>query len=444
MNPLKYIDNQASTYADENSESIVTACVLIRPELIDCVIDLLPDESAFTNRACSDFYVAAVGLYARRGIFDTAMLFTEMKRLGMETATEENLHAICAGPQHVSEELIVEHARRVIDCKRVRDAYFTMADAVWKLGNNPDDLQSIVDQAADQISEISAGTTQSKSIPLATLIREHQRSVLSDSKDEAYQTGFRTLDQWLRGGIRPGEVMVIGGRPGQGKSALGMNIMLKTSARGNPCAFFTIEMSAQQLASRAAAVCGCPMNADSRDAEKLEHAATELEKLPAQIIDMPTGKAGEIRSYVRSLSRRGGYKVFVVDYLQLVRIGKDGIEEYQRVTMASQAMKQIAREYGVAMIVLAQINRDGGKKERPTMSDLKGSGSIEQDADQIILIHNPQDDDDCEPELILAKHRNGRTGTVAVQYRAAQTLFIDNGEKTFTSAKDSWRTSIPI
>lgn len=441
---MTYTDKHMGLYADQNSEAVLTAIVLINPKLIDAVIDIVPDGSLFVNAACSDFYDAAVTLYLKRGMFDTAMIMSELKRRGVDTGTEANIDLICSSTQVVDEQHAIEHATRVLHCQRVRDAHNAMTEAVWRLANEPDDMQTIIDEAADQINDISAGTTQSESIPLGRLMREHQRRLLEGKPDTVYPLGFRTLDQWLRGGIRPGEVMVVGGRPAQGKSALGMNIMLKTAARGNPCVFFTIEMSAQQLATRAAAVCGCPMNANQSDADKIEHAAVELEKLPVEIIDMPSGKASDIRSHVRSLSRRRGFKVFVIDYLQLVRIGKDTLEEYQRVTMASQAMKQIAREYGVAMIVLAQINRDGGKKERPTMSDLKGSGSIEQDADQIILIHNPPDDQECEPELILAKHRNGRTGTVAVEYRRAQTLFVDQGEKQFTTAKETWRTNIPV
>lgn len=441
---MTHTDKHMGIYADENSETVLTALVLIKPKLIDSVIDIVPDGSAFVNAVCSDFYDAAVTTYLNRGMFDTAMVTTEVKRRGLDTGTTENLKQILDSAQIVDEQHAIEHATRVLHCQRVREAHNAMTEAVWRLANDPDEMQSIIDEAADQINDISAGTTQSESVTLGRLMREHQRRILEGKPDVVFPLGFRTLDGWLRGGIRPGEVLVIGGRPGQGKSALGMNIMLKTAARGNPCAFFTIEMSAAQLATRAAAVCGCPMNANQSDADKIEHAATELEKLPVEIVDMPNGKASDIRSHVRSLSRRHGFKVFVVDYLQLVRIGKDTLEEYQRVTMASQTMKQIAREYGVAMIVLAQINRDGGKKERPTMSDLKGSGSIEQDADQIILIHNPPDDPDTEPELILAKHRNGQTGTVAVEYQRARTLFVDQGEKQFTTAKDTWRSNIPV
>jgi replicative DNA helicase len=421
-------------YAKPTSEGSVIGSMILEPDLIDMVAEILPDPEAFTNRVYGDMYEIALSIYHRCNTLDMTLMVGELERRNLskldgydpvKIATEVNYTHNC--------EI---HAHEVARCFKVRKAWAVLAEGTWRLGKDPENVEEVLGITADEISSLAIGIGKSVVSPAGSVAREIQAAIESDEQDDSVPTGFRTIDGWLRGGVRPGEVMVIGGRPGQGKTALGVNIAIQAASAGYPSAVLSIEMSRKEIARRMMAYFDCPMNATKRDRARITEAVEVIQSLPLTIVDMPGGELSKVRGYVRSMSRTHGVRLFVLDYIQLVRTGKDSMEEYQRVTLASQAMKQIAREYGVAMLVLAQVNRDGGKKERPTMADLKGSGSLEQDADQIVLVHNPQNSD-TPPELILAKHRNGQTGTVSAFYRAALTRFEDRGEKQFTNEPDS-------
>lgn len=420
-------------HADEYAEGCVIASILYDPPLMDEVEPILPSHEAFVNRVYGDTYDSCLSIYARHGKFDLTMLNAEFRRRGYHPADGYDVRKIAEGLAYVHNWDV--HAETVAKCWLVRKAWAAMADGQYRLKNDPDSVESILNATADEISVLTMGAGQSYVSSAGDISAEIEQSILSDQPDESIPTGFRTLDGWLRGGVRPGEVMVIGGRPGQGKTALGVCMALQASMSGYPSVVMSIEMSRKEIGRRMMAYLGCPMNANKRDEAAIREARQTLQDLPLDVVDLPGGELAKIRGYVRSKSR-AGFRLFVLDYIQLVKTGKDSFEEYQRVTIASQSMKQIAREYGVAMLVLAQVNRDGGKKERPTMADLKGSGSLEQDADQIVLVHNPQSDD-TDPELILAKHRNGQTGTVSVGYRAAMTKFEDKGEKRWTNEPET-------
>jgi len=413
----------ALMFSDERSESFVVGACLYQPELLDDAMPKIPDGDALLNPTLSSVYDAMCSVYTKtNGKLDTAMLLTEAERRGLEL-TNDDLYRMC--DSRCTDVVLPWHIDRVAYCYRVRQTFGAIADAGWSIDHDPENIEGVVSNLLDRLASES-GAVQSRVHDAGVVAAAIHDKIMRNEPDEFIPTGFRTLDHWLRGGIRPGEIMVIGGRPGQGKTALGVNMGIRAAKSGVPVGLLSIEMSETEIARRMRAYFGCPMNATPEDAELSEQATERVEALPFKIIDLSSGRLADIQSHVRTLARRDGVRLFVLDYLQLVKAGKDGGEEYQRITLASQAMKQMAREYGVAMLVLAQVNREGGKREKPTMNDLKGSGSIEQDADQIVLIHNPHGCD--APELILAKHRNGRTGRVAVTYTPVQTRFEDNGE----------------
>jgi replicative DNA helicase len=413
----------AMMFHDDRSESFVVGACLYQPELLDDAMPRIPDGEAFINPTLHSVYDVMCHVYTKtNGKLDTALLLSEAGRRGMNLTVEDLLRLI---ESRCTDIVLPYHIDRVAYCYRVRRTLAAITDANWSIDRDPENIDHVVGELLDRLTSES-GIVESKVHEAAVVAAEIHAKIMRNEKDDFVPTGYKTLDQWLRGGIRPGEIMVVGGRPGQGKTALGVNIGIRAASLGYPVAMLSIEMSETEIARRMRAYYGCPMNATQQDEMVSEQANERLNGLPFKIVDLSSGRLSDIQSHVRTLARRDGVRMFVLDYLQLVKAGKNGGEEYQRITLASQAMKQMAREYGVAMLVLAQVNREGGKREKPTMNDLKGSGSIEQDADQILLIHNPQGCD--APELILAKHRNGRTGRIAVTYAAVHTRFEDQGE----------------
>jgi replicative DNA helicase len=420
MNPM--------LYADENSESFVVGCCLMYPDQIDIAFEMVPDGDMFLNATLGPVYDAAVSAYnGANGKLDTALMLSECSRRGLNT-TESDLVRLMES--FCPPSLLTVHLETIRRCHRVRSAHGAILDASFAIERDPESIDGTVGELMDRLSRSDGGLSAVHDS--GDVAHELHREIMEGRKDDFIPTGYRTLDGWLRGGVRPGEVMVIGGRPGQGKTALGICMAIRACEQGHRAAFVSIEMSERQLVSRMRAYYGCPMNADQGDEEISAYAAETVAALRMPIVDLASGRLSDIRSHIRTLSRRDGIRVFVIDYLQLIKVGKEGAEEYQRVTLASQAIKSLAREYGVAIILLAQVNREGGKKQRPTMNDLKGSGSIEQDADQIVLIHN---DPHC---LMLVKHRNGRVGTVKAEYIPVKTRFEDRGEMNWDEHENSF------
>lgn len=259
-------------------------------------------------------------------------------------------------------------------------------------------------------------------------------------------TGFEPLD-WLTLGLHPGELTVIGARPGQGKSTLALCAADNLARNGVPVAFFSLEMTAAQLSrkllSRRARIHGNtirdPRTLTAQNIAALRHHAEELRADPLTLAECPGLSVGELRSRCRTLTRAGRASVIVLDYLQLLRVpGSDGA--FGEVSEASRTVKEIAGEFGAAVIALSQLNRASESREdrRPRMSELRQSGQIEQDADVVMLLHreeyyHPGDEawaaahpnEVGAADVAIAKNRNGETGSVRLKFDAAMSDFKD-------------------
>lgn len=317
------------------------------------------------------------------------------------------------------------HAKVIQKHYRSRRLIEAAGDAVYQAYRGEDEPEHVIDSLSDRLAQLVAHTDGGQIVDAKDVAAKVARKIKLDEPERFVQTGFKTIDSWLRGGVRPGEVMVVGGRPGQGKTALAVNMLDNAATAGHRVAFVTIEMDPEGIVRRMMGPTIYAPNKDSAYANALAQ-VDRLSKMDVPIVNLASGSLGEMRRHVKTLVRTRQIEGLFVDYLQLVTV--DGLQkDYERISYVSTSIKRMAREFGIAVWSLAQINRDGGKKERPTMSDLKGSGSIEQDADQIVLIHNPVAYDDFEdaPELIVAKHRNGRTGSVVVDYIPEATKFVE-------------------
>ncbi|MCL2862129.1 MAG: replicative DNA helicase [Firmicutes bacterium] len=270
-------------------------------------------------------------------------------------------------------------------------------------------------------------------------------------------TGFKRLDRILNG-FQKSDLVLVAARPGQGKTSIGMNFILNAALNsnrrtdaGNPnpykCAVFSLEMGASQIAKRM--LCArAKVNmkgANSGDLKpdewkRIYQAKSGLDKAHIYIDDSSLTTPIEILSKCRRLKREKGLDLVMVDYLQLMSSGKNRIESRQQeVAEITRTMKIAAKELDVPIILLSQMSRDiekrGTKKAvaRPQMSDLRESGAIEQDADIILFIHREHDSNDrtvdevtrSKVELIIAKHRNGETGSIDLKWQGEYTSFVD-------------------
>jgi replicative DNA helicase len=250
-------------------------------------------------------------------------------------------------------------------------------------------------------------------------------------------SGFDDLDQ-LTSGFQKSELIIIGARPSIGKTALALSMAATASVHKNiPAAFFTLEMPDRLLITRLlAAEAKIDSNAlrkgfiKSDDFTHLIDAAGRIADAPFFTVDMPNMKLLDLRSLARRLRSKEQVEIIFIDYLQLISIERYDVPEYEKVSEISRSLKSLARELDIPVVALSQVGRPS-EGTRPNLASLRGSGSIEQDADVVMFLHRERDktDDGKPPEsidtdLILAKQRNGPIGDVTLSFKPKWAQFL--------------------
>jgi len=301
----------------------------------------------------------------------------------------------------------------------------------------------LVNNAQAEIYGVTGGIEAEDYVPLVeaidTAVEEIEVARGRDGQLHGVPTGFAELDE-MTNGLQGGQLIIVGARPAMGKSTLALDFA-RTAAVHNklPTIFFSLEMGRSEIATRLlSAEASIPMhilrkgNMDDRDWTRLASVRGEIGDAPLYIDDSPNMTLVEIRAKCRKLSQRVGLKMVVVDYLQLMTSGKKVESRQQEVSEFSRALKLLAKELKVPIIALAQLNRGPEQRadKKPALSDLRESGSLEQDADIVILLHREAAYERDHPrageaDLIVAKHRNGRTDDVAVAFQGQYSRFAD-------------------
>lgn len=258
----------------------------------------------------------------------------------------------------------------------------------------------------------------------------------------------------MTGGLRPGQMVVVAGRPGMGKSALSVQWATSMAETGFPVAVFSLEMTGVDLASRM--IC-TEMPLDLKrvrdgfmgksDMQRIPVAASKIGNLPLYIDETPSLNIFDFRGRARRAVVKHGVKCIVVDYLQLMRSTSKRAQENRAYEVAeiSMALKATAKELGVPVIAATQLGRNAEERSAPKLADLRESGQIEQDADIVVMLHRPKKGlkdkdgnnlDDGSVELIVAKQRNGPVGTVNLKFEAEYTRFANTTEALYTNNKE--------
>lgn len=293
---------------------------------------------------------------------------------------------------------------------------------VQQIGSTPGELDEKREQARQAIDEATRGRSVSKARTLADLLPQ-VIDTAQNGQTSVLGTGWADLDR-LIGGLAPGRLVLIGARPGVGKSVMGTNLALHFATRHEHAVLLaSLEMPEDEVGQRILAahagvnLTGLQMGTTDERSWALIASQTErLSGLPITIDDAPDQTIPAIRRAARDIQRqRDDLALIVVDYLQLVRPSDSRANRAEQVTEISRGLKLLARETGACVVAMAQVNREGAKNHdgRPRLTDLR-EGGVENDADQVILMHQP-DENIPELELYVEKNRHGPKGVARLQ-----------------------------
>ena len=305
------------------------------------------------------------------------------------------------------------------------------------------DVTELVNQAQSDVYAVSKAGVGEDYVPLFDSIEdaifEMEKAQKRGGEMVGVPTGFQELDEMTHG-LHPGQLVILAARPAVGKSTLALDIARNAAIKHNkPVIFFSLEMGRAEIAMRM-------LSAESRiylqnmrkgalsdnDWSRIASVRGEINSAPLYIDDSPNMTLVEIRAKCRRLADRVGLQMIVIDYIQLMTSGKKVESRQQEVSEFSRALKLLAKELEVPVIAISQLNRNSEKSEnkKPELSHLRESGSLEQDADVVVLLHREDIADKehsraGEADLIVAKQRNGPTGTVVVNFLGQFSKFED-------------------
>ena len=443
------------------AEEAVLGSILIDS---DCTIRLTPiikgeDFYRERNRLCYD---AAVALASRNVAVDQLTIAGELARLeqlevvgGMAYLS----HLVSITPTSVHAEDYAEVVSRTSTMRRLIQA----AGRIAELGyNDTDDVDTTLRHAEDALYAVRGTSRRADFRSFRDIFDQYLQDQATSGdiplgSDMPIMSGFADLDETL-GGIQRSDMIILGARPSVGKSTLALNMAIHAAKAGHVVAIFSLEMTGDQLAMRAVAG---EAGIDSHrlrlhlitesEEQRLMHTIGELSELPVYIDDTPYQTMLDIRGKARRLALERGIDLVVVDYLQLIQGQQQRLQVHrvQEITEISRSLKVMAGELDAAVIACSQLNRlvENRPNHRPQLSDLRDSGSIEQDADVVMFIHREdlyksetewaqEHPDQMYPkgmaEIIIAKHRKGPTGSILLEFRDNLVRF-DPAERSYTA-----------
>jgi replicative DNA helicase len=350
---------------------------------------------------------------------------------------------------------IQAHAKIVREKAVVRRLLTACHEITAKGYGDYGEMEEFLDTAERAVFQVAKERARSpyehiKDVVLRTFTEIHAAAERGD-KITGLPSGFTDLDD-MTAGMHAGDLIIVAGRPGMGKTAFALNVAMNACvASKKPVVVFSLEMPKEQLVKRMlcseARVDGTRLRAGQlwrEDWPKLARAAGTMSELPVWIDDTPALSLMELRAKARRLRSEAGLGLIVIDYLQLMRSGVRNDSREQEISEISRSLKGLAKELGIPVIALSQLNRGvesrAAKDKRPQLSDLRESGAIEQDADTILFIYRDElynrDNPDSKnrAEIIIGKQRSGPTGTVYCAFFNEYTRFDNLSREEYGSA----------
>ncbi len=438
-----------------DSEKAVLGSIMLRPNALYEIEDLLSGEAFYADKHRIIFQNMQE-LSARHEPIDLVSLSNKMRekklleQVGGSAYLTELTNAVPASTN-------IKHYAEIVQKKYVLRSLIDASEFVSEIAfeESSDDIEEVLDKAEKKIFEITSTPKTQKFISikdtLSTAWSRIEKLHENPGELRGVPSGFKNLDNMLAG-FQPSDLIILAARPSMGKTTLALDIARNTALRhGTPVGIFSLEMDAQQLVDRM-------LSAESRvnawnlrtgrlstdqEFSRLRDSLDKLSKAPIYIDDQSSNTITKMRSFARRLKSEHGLGLIIVDYLQLMTTNKNYDSMVNQVTEISRSLKGLARDLNVPVIALSQLSRAvearGGK---PRLSDLRDSGSIEQDADVVMFIHrddkyNENSDRPGIAEIMIEKHRNGPVGKVDLFFDEKTTTFLDIEKSSFDAFSEA-------
>lgn len=427
-----------------DAEKALLGSIMLRPEAINEVIDIISSK-AFYLKKHRLIYEAILEIFAKSDPIDLLSVSTRLK--------EKKLLEEAGGASYLAElssfvpsSTNAKHYASLVQKKFMMRELIEAADFISQVSYDEDDeLEELLDKAEKKIFEVTNLPTVHKYIELKDILGEawERLDKLHKSSGDlrGVPSGFKKLDEKLSG-FQKSDLVIIAARPSMGKTSLALDIARQAATYHNvPVGIFSLEMSSQQLVDRMVAaesqVDGWKLRtgrltADS-EFQRIRDSLDRLSKAPIYIDDQPGNNIIKMRSTARRLKSEKNLGLVIVDYLQLMLPvdSRKSDSMVQQITEISRSLKNLARELDIPVIALSQLSRAvEARGGRPRLSDLRDSGSIEQDADVVAFIHREDKykENSEKPniaEIIIQKHRNGPIGTVELYFDDKRASFLE-------------------
>ena len=445
----EYVDGDQGSSFDRTppqdlvaEQSVLGGMILSKDAIADVVEELRGND--FYRPAHELIYEAILDLYGRGEPADAVTVVAELNKRG-ELARIGGAPYIHTLISSVPTAANAGYYARIVREQAVLRRLVEAGTRIVQLGYATEggDVDEIVNTAQAEIYAVSERRTSEDYVPLRDIINPTMEEIERNSERGegmvGVPTGFTDLDA-LTNGLHGGQMIIIAARPAIGKSTLAVDICRAASIKHDLASvIFSLEMGRTELTMRLlAAEAGVPLQNMRKgemkddDWQRVASALGRVSDAPLFIDDSPNMSLMEIRAKCRRLKQRHDLRLVVVDYLQHMSSGKKVESRQQEVSEFSRALKLLAKELEVPVIAVAQLNRGPEQRgdKKPMMSDLRESGSLEQDADVVMLLHREDAYDKESPrageaDIIVAKHRNGPTSTIQVAFQGHYSRFTD-------------------
>lgn len=445
--------------SDLEAERAVLGGILLENDALNVVSEIPLSVEDFYSEANARIYESMVELFSAGQPVDTVTLRERLSTARKLQAVGGDDYLLSLTNTIPTVANIAAHAKIVREKAVIRRLITACHETAAKGYADYGSMEEFLDEAERNIFNVAKHRLRSPYEHINDVVVRSFEQITKAAERKEHITGlpsgFEDLDRYTAG-MHAGDLIIVAGRPGMGKTAFALNVAMNACAlRKQPIVFFSLEMPKEQLANRL--LCSEARVDASRlrtghlsrdDWPRLASAAGTLSELPIWLDDTPGLSLMELRAKTRRLKSEAGLSLVVVDYLQLMRSGMRNDSREQEISEISRSLKGLAKELELPIVALSQLNRGvesrGNKDKRPQISDLRESGAIEQDADTILFIYrdevyNAESTDKGLAEVIIGKQRAGPTGTIKCVFRREYTRFEsfdghrDDGETTYES-----------